>query len=160
VEQSLETTLIDLPWNEQLQQKIFRDGFSPNRIPTIERHDRQLDMAEDFSARPFFRIVVVCRVAILLELDERVRNRPQVPDGDVVGMRELFAARSAACVVHLPMIERASECSSLARPFPIRHGGCSEQMKKGVVRRRHRPSQACLSRFCLIEIGKQRCLLD
>jgi hypothetical protein len=78
----------------------------------------------------------------------------------MVRIGKLFAARFGASVIHLPMLEGAGESSPLARLLPVRNGSSCEEMEKGILRCRDCPSQACLSRPLLIEIGKELRLLE
>ena len=68
-------------------------------------------MGEDFSSRPLLRVVIICCVPILLELDERVRDSPEVADRGMVRIGKLLAAGFGASVIHLPMLEGAGEHS-------------------------------------------------
>ena len=92
-------------------------------------------MGEDFGARPLFRVVVIRSMPKLLELNEGVCDRPQMAYRGVMGIGELFAARFSAGIVHLAMLEGASQSGSLARLFPVSNRGGSEEMEQRVVGR-------------------------
>src|SRR5579864_146598 len=104
-----------LTWNQQLEKEILRNGFLFNCTPTKERHDCQIDVSENLSSCPSFRVVIIRGVPILLELDKRVRDSLQGADRGVIGIGELFATGFRACVVHLPMLKSAGESSTLTR---------------------------------------------